>query len=467
MIMFHLLPISFRLALILDLHSQPNLELERHCSSTDYPPLPYPLPTYTPCTSSNLDNYLHAAPVNGLHIVCVSPLHLGADGMEEQLPQSNDAQEQYATLNKVESLRLTFYKGSSSPPIILQEKVGGRRTTNGVDGVGAGKKGADSIDWQEMRVQFYAQLGLVPEGKLQQPWAVFTPTGERIVGDSDLVTSGDGIGSNQYIMSNIIASGMIIVTQGGNWVWPGVREGFQRNVSLSSSSGTTKSLNVTIETLSMKPLVLSIQGFLTDEECDHIAEKAAPNMQYSGVTLKDNDIGKAANNWRTSQSTFLSAKNDPILTDIEHRTASLTRVPRNHQEYVQVLRYGFTEKYDAHHDFFDPAQYQSDPNTLNLIEYGKKNRFATVFWYLTDVEDGGHTIFPRAGGLPPMMNFADCSRGLKVKPQKGKVIIFYSLDASGARDELSLHGACPVGEGNVKWAANKWVWNAPMGYITS
>jgi prolyl 4-hydroxylase len=389
--------------------------------------------------------------------------------MEEILPQSDDAQDQYSTLNKVESLRLTFYKGSYSPPIILQEKVGGRRTTNVLDGGDAGKKGADSIDWQEMRVQLYAQLGLLPEGKLQQPWAVFTPTGERIVGDSDEVTSGDGIGSNQYIMSNIIASGMIIVTQGGNWVWPGVREGFQRTVSISSSSDTTKSKsrNVTIETLSMKPLVLSIQGFLTDEECDHIAEKAAPSMQYSGVTLKDDDIGKAASNWRTSQSTFLSAKNDPILMDIEYRTASLTRVPRNHQEYVQVLRYGFTEKYDAHHDFFDPTQYQSDQNTLNLIEYGKKNRFATVFWYLTDVEDGGHTIFPRAGGLPPMMNFADCSRGLKVKPQKGKVIIFYSLDASGARDALSLHGACPVGEGNVKWAANKWVWNAPMGYITS
>lgn len=92
-------------------------------------------------------------------------------------------------------------------------------------------------------------------------------------------------------------------------------------------------------------------------------------------------------------------------------------------------------------------------------------RFATVFWYLTDVDEGGHTIFPRAGGLPPVRNHADCSRGLKVQPQKGKVIIFYSLDASGAMDPLSLHGACPVGEDNVKWAANKWLWNAPMGYV--
>ncbi len=399
--------------------------------------------------------------------MCVSPLHLGEDGTDQPLPISSNVQEQYSTLNNVESIRLTFYKESHSPPIMNnQVKVGGKLTNGSYHGGSNG--GGSSIDWQEMRMQLYAQLGLEPEGKLQQPWAVFTPIGERIIGDNDEVTSGDGIGSNKHIMNSIIASGMIIVTQGGNWIWPGVREGFQRTVLLSSLSDTmSEPRNVTLETLSLKPLVLSIQGFLTEEECNHIAETAAPSMSYSGVSLKDADVGKAASNWRTSQSTFLSARNDPILIDIEHRTASLTRVPRSHQEYVQVLRYGSTEKYDAHHDFFDPAHYQSDKNTLNLIEHGKKNRFATVFWYLTDVEDGGHTIFPRAGGLPPMNNFADCSRGLKVKPQKGKVIIFYSLDASGTRDDLSLHGACPVGEGNVKWAANKWVWNAPMGYITS
>jgi len=58
----------------------------------------------------------------------------------------------------------------------------------------------------------------------------------------------------------------------------------------------------------------------------------------------------------------------------------------------------------------------------------------------------------------------DCTRGLKVKPEMGKVIIFYSLHANGVEDEYSLHGACPVIAG-TKWAANKWVWNAPMGYI--
>ena len=165
-----------------------------------------------------------------------------------------------------------------------------------------------------------------------------------------------------------------------------------------------------------------------------------------------------ASEWRTSQSTFLNSINDEVLSDIDDRVASLTRIPKSHGEYVQVLRYGPGEKYDAHHDYFDPKLYRNDANTLNLIEYGKKNRFATVFWYLTDVTEGGETVFPREGGRRPPGNYGDCNVGLKVRPRKGKVIIFYSLDARGVMDEYSLHGACRVGEGNVKWAANKWIW---------
>lgn len=94
--------------------------------------------------------------------------------------------------------------------------------------------------------------------------------------------------------------------------------------------------------------------------------------------------------------------------------------------------------------------------------------FNLLPWYIStlsiDVERGGHTIFPRAGGKAYPRDMDDCTRGLKVKPEMGKVLIFYSLQANGAEDDYSLHGACPVIEG-TKWAANKWVWNAPMDYI--
>ncbi len=81
-----------------------------------------------------------------------------------------------------------------------------------------------------------------------------------------------------------------------------------------------------------------------------------------------------------------------------------------------------------------------------------------------DVEEGGHTVFPRFGKAPQPWNFSDCDKGLKVKPQRGKVIVFYSLTPDGIGDQLSLHGACKVEEG-IKWAANKWVWNTPQNFI--
>lgn len=384
-------------------------------------------------------------------------MYLGVDGKDHVFPQWSDLREQQKMLNQFNSVQITLYKNSHAAPIINTVVL------RGEDSEDVGER--LPVAWNKMKSLLYMELGLLHEGSQQQPWAIFTPSGERMIGELDEVTNGDGVGSSKHIMSSIVASGMVVVSQGGNWLWPGVREGFQRTIELASSDDAAGSRNITIETLSLKPLVLSVKGFLTDDECDYIAKQAEPTLQYSGVSLMDADVGKAASNWRTSQSTFLSAQGDQILMDIEHRTASLTRVPRSHQEHVQVLRYGHTEKYDAHHDYFDPESYRSDQNTLSLIQYGKKNRFATVFWYLTDVEDGGHTIFPRAGGLREV-SFTDCSRGLKVKPQKGKVIIFYSLDASGARDPSSLHGACPVGEGNVKWAANKWIWNAPMAYVS-
>ena len=48
-------------------------------------------------------------------------------------------------------------------------------------------------------------------------------------------------------------------------------------------------------------------------------------------------------------------------------------------------------------------------------------------------------------------------------PEKGKVIIFYSLGPDGNGDELSQHAACPLQSG-TKWSANKWVWNLPQSF---
>ena len=76
---------------------------------------------------------------------------------------------------------------------------------------------------------------------------------------------------------------------------------------------------------------------------------------------------------------------------------------------------------------------------------------------------GGQTNFPRAAtaeypdGGPLVHDYFDCSRGLSVYPQEGKVIIFYSMLPNGEMDDFSLHGGCDVlDQTATKWSANFW-----------
>ncbi|KAK6128345.1 hypothetical protein DH2020_037911 [Rehmannia glutinosa] len=44
----------------------------------------------------------------------------------------------------------------------------------------------------------------------------------------------------------------------------------------------------------------------------------------------------------------------------------------------------------------------------------------------------------------------------QVKPRKGDALLFFSLHPNATTDDSSLHGSCPVIEGE-KWSATKWI----------
>merc|ERR1711939_364494 len=114
--------------------------------------------------------------------------------------------------------------------------------------------------------------------------------------------------------------------EGGQWVWPGVEVGHKQIVP----GLTIKGKEVTLETLSLVPLVFSISGFLVEEECDLIIKNGRGRVQASPVALMDKDKGKPATEWRTSSQAWL----DPHLLPkgIKERTASMLRVGIRHQE---------------------------------------------------------------------------------------------------------------------------------------
>eukprot|EP00123_Amoebidium_parasiticum_P013249 comp21854_c1_seq1/m.31230 comp21854_c1_seq1/g.31230 ORF comp21854_c1_seq1/g.31230 comp21854_c1_seq1/m.31230 type:complete len:452 (-) comp21854_c1_seq1:387-1742(-) len=276
--------------------------------------------------------------------------------------------------------------------------------------------------------------------KYQPAWQIFTTDGKKLTAASDW----------RSVHS-------LFLFEGGVWIYPAVRVGFKQYVKLDIG-------NITITTKSISPVVVEVSRLLQDFEMEHVINRAAPQMAQSGVLPNEGHAGKDAKEWRTSSNTWLGP--DKVVSVIDDRVAELTHIPRSHQEYVQVLRYEYGQQYVAHHDYFD-LQWL-DKETVKTqgweekLSHGYANRLATVFWYMSDVEEGGETWFAQteeeARAPHPEMQ---CKKELLVKPIRGGAIIFYSMLPNGETDIMSKHAGCPVKKG-VKHAANKWVWSKPF-----
>ncbi|XP_073143756.1 probable prolyl 4-hydroxylase 3 [Henckelia pumila] len=204
------------------------------------------------------------------------------------------------------------------------------------------------------------------------------------------------------------------------------------------------------EVLSWEPRAFIYHNFLSKEECEYLINLARPHMKKS--TVVDSKTGKSKDSRvRTSSGMFLRRGQDKIIRTIEKRIADYAFIPAEHGEGLQVLHYEVGQKYEPHYDYF-------------IDEFNTKNggqRVATVLMYLSDVEDGGETIFPAAKGnfsaAPGWNERSECAqRGLAVKPKMGDALLFWSMRPDATLDPSSLHGGCPVIKGN-KWSSTKWM----------
>lgn len=106
---------------------------------------------------------------------------------------------------------------------------------------------------------------------------------------------------------------------------------------------------------------------------------------------------------------------------------------------MQVVYYQKNQKYDSHHDWG--------------VSGHPESRYITMLMYLSDQPHsraGGETSFPKG--------ITENGQGFKVHPGKGSAVLFYNLLEDGNGDDLALHAALPVREGE-KWLANFWVWD--------
>ncbi|XP_008809395.1 probable prolyl 4-hydroxylase 3 isoform X1 [Phoenix dactylifera] len=204
------------------------------------------------------------------------------------------------------------------------------------------------------------------------------------------------------------------------------------------------------EVLSWEPRAFIYHNFLSKEECEYLIELAKPHMEKS--TVVDSATGRSKDSRvRTSSGMFLGRGQDKIIRTIEKRIADFTFIPVEHGEGLQILHYEVGQKYEPHFDYF-------------LDEFNIKNggqRIATLLMYLSDVEEGGETVFPAArvnsSSLPWYNELSECGKkGLSVKPKMGDALLFWSMRPDATLDPSSLHGGCPVLKGN-KWSSTKWI----------
>lgn len=304
--------------------------------------------------------------------------------------------------------------------------------------------------------------------------------------------------SNQAVNGSALFRGP---TQAGtHFQWPGVQVG--RRVSVPGVTSPTE-LPIELETLTMgrpgEPRVFYVHNFLSKEETEHLISfatddanpyKMAPSTAATHHSWSEGGR-KATSSQRTSENAFDMMT--PTSFAIKRRAFRLLRLDSYVEEMsdgIQILRYELGQAYISHHDWFPTGQstdHNWDP------QRGGSNRWATLFLYLSDVDHGGQTVFPKSPrlknesnpelvgrlGTPPSarkkrelvkkahlrensweVDLIDkCYTRFAVPPRRGDAILFYSQRPDGQLDEASLHGACPVLAG-TKWAANLWVWNA-------
>ncbi|XP_051552834.1 prolyl 4-hydroxylase subunit alpha-1-like [Myxocyprinus asiaticus] len=168
-----------------------------------------------------------------------------------------------------------------------------------------------------------------------------------------------------------------------------------------------------------EPRIIRIHDILSDKETEILKNISRPYLTRSRVG--QGTVSKI----RVSQSVGLMEE-DPVVARVSQRIADITGLSIKTAEPLQVQNYGIGGRYEPHYDASDDED----------------ERIATFLIYMSDVEIGGATVFPKIG--------------VKVKPEKGSAVFWYNLLQNGSLDLKTQHAGCPVLVGN-KWVANKWI----------
>ncbi|XP_058444730.1 prolyl 4-hydroxylase subunit alpha-1-like [Malaya genurostris] len=190
-----------------------------------------------------------------------------------------------------------------------------------------------------------------------------------------------------------------------------------------------------LEEAHLKPYIVIYHDVMSDKEIDVMKRLAKPRFRRATVqNYKTGELEVA--NYRISKSAWLKDEEHPYVKTIGQRVEDMTDLAMSTAEELQVVNYGIGGHYEPHFDFAR----REEKNAFKSL--GTGNRIATVLFYMSDVAQGGATVFP--------------SIRVALWPKKGTAAFWYNLHASGNGDYATRHAACPVLTG-TKWVSNKWI----------
>ncbi|XP_054154988.1 prolyl 4-hydroxylase subunit alpha-2-like [Oppia nitens] len=192
---------------------------------------------------------------------------------------------------------------------------------------------------------------------------------------------------------------------------------------------------VKVEQLYDKPEIVVFHDILDHREIDVMKQLAAKRLSRLFV-LKNKT--KTLSSSRVADGSWLRDRDHPVVARLTRRIGAIIGVNIYGTESYNVIKYAVGGYYSNHYDVVVKKPYVGDD------QYGLPyDRLGTWITYLSDVQAGGATVFPRLN--------------VRVEPQKGSALFWYNLRSSGLVDWDMLHSGCPVLVGGPKWIATKWI----------